>query len=131
MQLTPHFNLREFYCKDGSRPKPGRWRTYKAWARQFGEPMRAKFGACHVNSGYRTETWNRKVGGERGSFHVNEFHAVDDVAVDATWARGNPALWAAELDRLRRARRKGNGGIGRYRTFCHSDTRDYPANWVG
>ena len=100
MQLTPHFNLREFYCKDGTRPKPGRWKTYQAWARQFGEPMRAKFGPCTINSGYRTPSWNARVGGERGSFHVNDWHDVDDVAVDATWAAGNPGLWAAELDRL-------------------------------
>jgi hypothetical protein len=130
-QLTRHFNLREFYCKDGTRPKPGRWRTYRALCRQFLEPMRSKFGACTVNSGYRTPSWNSQVGGERGSFHVNDYHDVDDVAADVTFARGTPAQWHAEAVRLRRSKRGGRGGIGRYSTFVHVDTRDYPADWQG
>lgn len=130
-QLTKNFNLIEFYSKDGVRPKPGRWRTYKAWCRQIGEPMRKKFGPCMITSGYRTPERNKLVGGEPGSYHVNDWHDVDDVAVDAIWARGNPTQWAAEINRLRNTRRNGKGGIGRYRTFVHSDTRDYAANWVG
>lgn len=130
-QLSPHFHLREFYCKDGTRPRRGRWRTYKYWCNVIGEPMRAEFGPCTVTSGYRTPSWNTKVGGERGSFHVNDWHDVDDVAVDAQWARGTPQQWAAKIARIRANKRRGRGGIGRYRTFVHSDTRDYRADWTG
>lgn len=130
-QLTRHFNLLEFYCKDGTRPKPGRWRTYRALCRQYLEPMRAEFGPCTVNSGYRTKTWNRKVGGEDESYHVNEFHDVNDVAADVTFERGNAAQWAAKAIVLRGKNRNGKGGVGQYRTFTHVDTRDYQSNWTG
>lgn len=130
-QLSPHFNLREFYCKDGTRPRRGRWRTYRYWARVYGEPLRERFGPCTVNSGYRTPAHNAAVGGESGSFHVNDWHDVDDVAVDAVWQRGNPRQWADAIDAIRSHRRHGRGGIGRYGTFVHSDTRDYRADWTG
>lgn len=132
-QLTKNFNLIEFYCKDGTRPLPGRWRTYKALCRQYLEPMRKKFGRCRVNSGYRTKTWNARVGGESGSYHVNDWHDVDDVAADVTFERGTPLQWAAEARRLRESRRAGKGGIGTYvrSRFVHVDTRDYASNWTG
>lgn len=130
-QLTKNFNLLEFYCKDSSRPRPGRWRTYRSLCQQYLEPMRKKFGPCSVHSGYRTPAWNARVGGERGSFHVNDWHDVDDVAADVSFARGTAAQWAAEAQRLRQSKRGGKGGVGRYRTFTHVDTRDYRADWTG
>ena len=130
-QLTKNFNLREFYCKDGTRPRPGRWRTYKALCKQYLEPMRKEFGPCMVTSGYRTRPYNDRIGGEKGSYHVNEDHDVDDVAADVTFARGNAAAWAAKAILLRGKKRKGKGGVGRYARFVHVDTRDYQANWVG
>jgi hypothetical protein len=130
-QLTAHFHLREFYCKDGTRPRPGRWKTYRILCKQYLEPMRAKFGPATVTSGYRTPSWNAQVGGERGSYHVNDWHDVDDVAADAKFRSGTAAEWADEARRLRRVKRGGRGGVGEYRTFVHVDTRDYPANWSG
>jgi hypothetical protein len=130
-QLTAHFHLREFYCKDGTRPKPGRWRTYRTLCKQYLEPMRREFGPATVHSGYRTPSWNAQVGGERGSYHVNDWHDVDDVAADVSFARGTAAEWHTAAIKYRRRRRRGKGGVGKYRTFVHVDTRDYPANWSG
>jgi hypothetical protein len=130
-QLSRHFHLREFYCKDGTRPRPGRWRTYRYLCRVYLVPMRREFGSCTVNSGYRTPSWNAHVGGERGSFHVNDWHDVDDVAADVRFARGSAAQWAAMAIRIRQRRRNGRGGVGRYSSFVHIDSRDYQANWSG
>jgi hypothetical protein len=130
-QLTAHFHLREFYCKDGTRPKPGRWKTYRILCKQYLEPMRAKFGPCKVHSGYRTPSWNAQVGGEAGSYHVNDWHDVDDVAADVSFARGQADDWADYARYLRTKKRGGRGGVGEYNTFTHVDTRDFPANWRG
>jgi hypothetical protein len=132
-QLTAHFHLREFYCKDGTRPRGGRWRTYRALCRQILEPMRDRFGPCSVHSGYRTPRHNAAVGGERGSYHVNDWHDVDDVAADVSFARGTAVEWAEYAALLRGRNRNGRGGVGRYphRGFVHIDTRDYRADWSG
>ena len=130
-QLTKHFNLLEFYCKDGTRPRPGRWRTYKALCKQYLEPMRKEFGSCTVNSGYRTRSYNARIGGASQSVHVNEIQDVDDVAADVTFARGSATQWAAAAVRLRAKNRNGKGGVGRYARFTHVDTRDQRADWTG
>jgi hypothetical protein len=130
-QLTQHFHLREFYCKDGTRPKPGRWKTYRTLCKQYLEPMRREFGPASVHSGYRTPSWNARVGGEPGSYHVNDWHDVDDVAADVSFARGTASQWHQAAVKYRQRRRRGKGGVGKYRTFVHVDTRDYPANWSG
>lgn len=130
-QLTPHFHIREFWCKDGTPPKRGRAKTYRALCRQYLEPMRAEFGPCTITSGYRTPAHNAAVGGEPGSFHVNDWHDKDDVAADSMFARGSASSWAAKAKVLRQRRRNGNGGVGTYTTFVHCDTRDYQSNWWG
>lgn len=130
-QLTPHFNYREFYCKDGTRPRRGRKKAYRALCRQYLEPTRAVYGACTVTSGYRTIPWNDHVGGEDGSFHVNEWHDPDDVAADAKYARGSGSTWASKAKLERRQNRNNKGGVGTYNTFVHTDTRDYQSNWWG
>lgn len=132
-RLTRHFRFREFWCKDGTRPERGTKKTYRYLCRVYLEPMRRKFGACSVHSGYRTPSWNQHVGGENGSFHVNDWHDDDDVAGDVSFARGTPDQWAKEASRIREHERNGRGGIGVYpnKGFIHIDTRDYPADWRG
>jgi uncharacterized protein YcbK (DUF882 family) len=99
-------------------------RAVKRLATEVLEPMRAKFGACTVHSGYRTEAYNKRVGGKPGSRH--QYHTFpSEPAADVTFPRGNPREWAAEAERLL----TGRGGIGTYPGFVHVDIRAARSRW--
>jgi hypothetical protein len=130
-RVSPHFRAIEFATKDGSpipiRALPG----IKRHANRFLEPMRARFGPCHVVSGYRHKAYNRSIGGATDSRHDWDRHP-DATATDLVFADGTPEQWAAELRRLR-AQTGGTGGIGVYPRsgFVHVDSRPYAADWSG
>jgi Peptidase M15 len=130
--LSPHFHAAEFACHDGSlvpiTARPG----LVALCRVFLEPMRSKFGACYVLSGYRHVAYNADIGGARHSQHIYE-ESFESVAADLRFAKGTPAQWSAEAKRLRTSRNRGHGGVGRYDRagFVHVDNRPYKADWVG
>jgi hypothetical protein len=131
MQLSPHFRATEFYCNDGSAcPTTARPAMVKLCT-VYLEPMRAKFGACYVLSGYRHVLYNAMIGGARQSQHIYEM-GFESVAADLRFAKGNPAQWA-EYARALRVKNKGHGGVGRYDRagFVHVDNRLYKADWSG
>ena len=134
VKLTENFHSSEFDCNDGT-PVPDRYiPALKKLCEVFLEPMRKKFGACTVHSGYRTPTWNTVVGGARMSYHVYTLRRRrEGVAADVEFERGSVADWRAEAIRLRSQKRDEKGGIGFYPAggFIHIDTRDYPADWNG
>ena len=72
-----------------------------------------------INSGYRTESYNKKVDGAKQSQHL--YAAAADIKVS-----GKSASEVYKLcDRL-----VGNrGGVGRYSTFTHVDVRGHKARW--
>jgi hypothetical protein len=78
--LTPHFQVKEFACKDGSDPVFIH-DTIPAWC----ETARVINGPFEPNSTYRTVSHNAKkdVGGEERSYHLYGL-AVDIPAKDAT-----------------------------------------------
>ena len=124
VRLSPHFLLREFHCKDGTPVPAAAVRGLRRLTREVLEPMRQRFGPCTVNSGYRTENYNNRVGGKPNSRHL--YHRrPNEVAADVTFPNGSPREWAAEAERLLR----GGGGIGVYPSFTHVDTRPGPARW--
>ena len=77
VQLTEHFNLREFVISaaavrhgiDNMPPAESVVRI-KALCREVLEPLRRRFGVIRITSGYRCETVNRLVGGVATSQHV-------------------------------------------------------------
>ena len=131
-RLSAHFRASEFYCNDGSpcpiTSRPG----MVALCVVFLEPLRAKFGACFVLSGYRHTLYNAAIGGARESQHIYE-QTFESVAADLRFQKGSPALWAAEAKRLRTSRNNGKGGVGRYDRsgFVHVDNRTWKADWAG
>jgi Peptidase M15 len=130
-QITKHFNLREFSCHDGSYVPSRAHGAIDRLATAYLEPLRAKFGACTVLSGYRHRAYNRRIGGAIHSQHIYDV-TPDTVAADVRFARGNPKQWAAYARELRRKYKKG-GGIGVYiaSDFLHCDNRHYTADWSG
>jgi uncharacterized protein YcbK (DUF882 family) len=124
-RLSPHFVLAEFHCHDGTPVPAAALPALRRLVKEVLEPMRGKFGQCKVNSGYRTEAYNRSVGGASASQHLYD-QSPADVAADVRFTSGTPQDWAAEAERLLKG-----GGIGTYSSFTHVDNRRGPARWTG
>lgn len=118
---SPHLTWAELACKDADRtPYPDEWRTTRAV--ELGELFESIRALCGhlplaVSSAYRSPAHNRAIGGAPDSQHV-QGRALDlkppaGMTVDAFYR----LIWEARgsLPRL--------GGLGRYRTFVHVDTR--------
>lgn len=87
------------------------------------DDLRDHYGkAVNISSTYRSLAYNRTIGSPDGSLH-RKFNAVDFSVSGKT-----PAVVAAEL-KWWRNQKKFVGGIGKYRTFIHLDTRNYNATW--
>ena len=79
----------------------------------------AACGAVTVNSGYRTASYNQKVGGARASQHL--LGRAADIQVSGA----SPLL----VGQIAEYYLGGHGGIGIYQTFTHVDTRTARARW--
>lgn len=104
-KLSPHFQLSEFACKDGTDAvlvHPRLVDLLEAIREHFGRPVL-------INSGYRTPAHNRRSGGSPNSQHLAGMAA--DIRV--------PGVDVEEVARC--AERLGAGGVGRYGTFTHVD----------
>lgn len=128
--VTPHFRLDEFACKDGS-PYPLDWLAPRLVPLcQTLEVVREAAGGrpMRIISGYRSEAYNRKIGGAKASQHVQGRAA--DIQ--------HPVLTADELhtlvlDLYRAGKLPQLGGLGAYVTFVHCDVRatDRLKRWTG
>lgn len=115
-ELSPNFDAFEFNCHDGSVvPTRAREALVRLCVHQL-EPMRKKFGACTVLSGYRHRPYNISIGGALHSQHIYE-ETPDSVAADTRYARGSSKEWSAYARSLRK------GGVGEYirSNFTHLD----------
>jgi uncharacterized protein YcbK (DUF882 family) len=113
---SKHFAFAEFNTHDGTPVPPAAYDGVRKLCRDILEPMRAKYGACRVTSGYRHAAYNRRIGGATRSFHIYDLRP-NQPAADVSFQRGNPAQWAES------ARRLGAGGVGTYigSGFTHID----------
>lgn len=109
------------YCK-GS-PKDVSATRHLAWVLQQIRDLANR--PMTINSAYRCEKWNKKVGGKPDSEHLKGRAA--DVVCDGVY----PGDLADMIQDLIDARRIPNGGLGRYETFTHYDIRETPARWRG
>lgn len=101
LRLSPHFAIEEFDCRDGRKVPRNAEDALRVWAIRWGEPLREEFGPVRVTSGYRSESYNRQVGGAPASYHrYDVYHRILtgdrrllDVAADVVPARGTPVQW--------------------------------------
>ena len=120
--LSANFDLSEFHCCRGhcaaSNVPSNAVPAVRKLVKKALQPMRDKFGACTVNSGFRNAAHNQHVGGESNSHHRYDLHPGSPAA-DVTFAGGSVDQWAAEARRLL----PNIGGIGRYpsQNFVHID----------
>lgn len=107
-QISQNFKVKEFRCKDGS----DKILIDTDFVRDKLQAIRDHFGAAvTINSAYRTATYNKKVGGASGSYHLKG-QAFDIVVKGHTPAE--VAKYAYQI---------GVPGIIQYNTFVHVDSR--------
>ena len=105
--LSTNFKVREFRCKDDTdtilidSDLVSHLQSIRNWAGK----------AVSINSGYRTESYNEKIGGAKNSYHVKG-QAADIVVSGKT-----------PLEVAQKAEELGMKGIIKYATFVHVDTR--------
>lgn len=108
-KISDNFTVREFRCNDGS----DKILIDVGFVKEKLQMIRNHFGAAvTINSGYRTESYNAKVGGAKSSYHMKG-QAFDIVVKGHT--PQEVARYAQEI---------GIPGIIHYNTFVHVDSRE-------
>lgn len=117
-QITDHFRVYEFACKDGSDV------VFVSQAlADILENIRVHFGAAvHIHSGYRTVSYNKTVSGSSStSQHCNGLAA--DLHVDGH-THQEVYNYACQL-------LGDHGGVGLYSWGVHIDVRANKSRWKG
>lgn len=123
MKLTTNFSLSEFRCKDGTDVPEELMPNVKKLANEL-QKLRDLLGLpIKINSGYRTPSYNRKIGGAKNSFHV-QAKAADIVVADI-----EPKKLHAMIEKWIEQGKLNFKGVGLYNTFVHVDVRDRKARW--
>lgn len=108
MKITKNFKVEEFRCKDGS----DKILIDADFVVKKLQKIREHFGSpVTINSAYRTESYNKKVGGAKSSYHMKG--QAFDIVVS-----GHTPLEVAQF-----AQSIGITGIIQYNTFVHVDSR--------
>jgi N-acetylmuramoyl-L-alanine amidase len=123
---SAHFSLSEFRCHDGT-DCPERFRGHVQTLMDNLEVLRAELGngAIHVNSGYRTPSYNKKIGGAARSKHVC------GMAADFTVEGRELREVFDTIEALIADGRMLQGGLSLYKTFVHYDVRGVKSRWPG
>lgn len=123
MKLSTNFQLSEFSCKDGTRVPDDLLPNVMELAKNL-QVIRDEIGeGLRILSGYRTPSWNKKVGGASNSQHMQA------KAADLTTKSLTPKKLHAVILKLIKEGKIKNGGVGLYPGFVHYDVRDTPARW--
>jgi uncharacterized protein YcbK (DUF882 family) len=114
-KLSEHFDSEEFKCRDGSE------HTMNPKLIKGLEQLRILAGKpIHINSGYRSLAYNKKIGGAKNSQHCKGNAA--DIVIEG-YTPKQVALLAEKIAVFAK------GGIGTYPTFTHVDVRSGKARW--
>jgi uncharacterized protein YcbK (DUF882 family) len=129
-QLSKNFHIREFKCKDGTEV-PEQYYCNVLQLAQNLQIIRDLFTAelkkdcpLHINSGYRTPTYNAKLEGSA----VQSKHLVAQAA-DITCIYFSPKQVADRIEKYIAEGKVKQGGLGRYKGFTHYDVRNGKARW--
>lgn len=117
VKLSKNFTVKEFACSDGTDT------IFVSLALvNLLQKIRDHYGkAVHINSAYRTEAHNKKIGGAQYSQH--KYGLAADIHIDGV----KPKDLAAYVETLMPDR----GGIGIYSSFVHCDVRATKSRWKG
>ena len=114
-KLSANFKVKEFACLDGSDTI-----FISDELVSLLQKVRNHFGrAVIINSAYRTETHNKKVGGSTNSQH--KYGMAADIRINGI----SPKTIATYINTLM----PNSGGIGVYSSFVHIDVRAKKSRW--
>lgn len=121
MVLAPHFKTRG--RTKNSLPPKNQWKQMGATLKVV-DKMVVKMNAPlrEITSAYRSPRYNRAVGGKSRSYHMQ------NIALDLKF-RGVSAYHANYVAKQLRSQGVFKGGIGRYPSFTHIDTRGTNVSW--
>lgn len=124
MKLTRNFTLAELACKDGTEVPYEYYNNARAICERV-QSLRTLVGTpILVNSAYRTEAYNKKIGGVPRSQHLTAS------ALDIRSLVWSPEQLATLYQGLIDLGLVPDGGIGVYSTFVHLDL-GRPRRWKG
>lgn len=115
IKVSKNFKLREFECKDGSNTTKidsNLLNKLQLLRDTINKPIL-------INSAYRSQNYNKKVGGSPRSQHM--LGKAVDIKVNG--------LTPTEV--AKKAEETGFNGIGIYKTFVHLDVRAIKTRWRG
>ena len=125
MTLTDNFTINEFECHDGTGVPWNLVENVQKLANNL-QVLRETIGKpIHVVSGFRSATYNKRVGGASRSYHIKAMAA--DIRVNGM----SPKAIKAAIEILITEGKMEQGGIGLYKTFVHYDNRGRKARWGG
>ena len=117
VKLSANFKVSEFACKDGSDTV-----LISLFLVLVLQKIREHFAKpVIINSAYRNDAYNKKVGGADYSQH--KYGMAADIYISGV----SPATIAAYVETIM----PNTGGIGIYRNFVHVDVRADRARWNG
>lgn len=117
LYIAPHFKVKEFACKDGSYPVFVN--TDLIWLL---EGIRMRYDSpVIINSGYRTVSYNKSIGGANNSMHT--YGLAADIVVKG--------IKAHDVYYYLNEKFPNSLGLGKYESFTHVDIRNGRARWVG
>ena len=133
MNLTENFTINEFECHDGTGVPWNLVENVQKLANNL-QVLRDTIGKpIHVVSGFRSSTYNKRVGGASRSYHIKAMAA--DIRVNGM----SPRAIKAAIEILITEGKMEQGGIGLYTSsrknsstgFVHYDNRGRKARWGG
>lgn len=123
MKLTKNFKKSEFDSKDGSHMPYTVLSNVKELAKNL-QIIRDYFNKkIKINSGYRSPSHNKNVGGSKNSKHL--LGKAADIVVERT----SPSQVYKGIEKLIREGKIKQGGLSKYNTFVHYDIRGIKARW--
>ena len=123
--MTKNFTKEEFDCKDGSEMNIAIYHNMVKVANQL-QILRNYIGKpITINSAYRSEEYNKSIGGAKNSQHIMG-RAADIVVKGMT-----PLAVHTTIELLIEKGDMLQGGLGLYDSFVHYDIRGTKARWDG
>lgn len=125
MKITEHFSREEFGSHDGAEVPDALLPNLRKLCAAL-EVVRARLDVpITIVSGYRSPSWNIKVGGAAKSEHCNAT-AADIAAHPLSPSQVRDVILGLIADKA-----IPQGGVGIYAGWVHYDVRGVPARWDG
>ena len=123
MNLTKNFKLSEFNSNDGLKMPSEVLENIKILVKQLQYLREYTDKIIYINSGYRSNSYNLKIGGSKNSQH--KLGKAADIRIEDI----DPKVVYELIEYLIKDNQMLQGGLGKYKTFTHYDIRGTKARW--